>query len=317
VFAQAGQLEHFVFHAGDQIGQLAGTRLDEVKSVTLAGALFRPTALVTSGGADTLTLTTSDTQAVAALRPGDPAVAKVTLNNGHTANLKLIVAPPRPIATLISKSVEPQGPMAGPHIELVDRNELPQGATLAFSIQADAPTTFSDTLAVEIAGGDGHVLATLNLANGLVLEDSHVAVATLDTAKALNASIYGPLQFRVVEGGGDGDWQPLATLVRAPAIHEVRCAGEHGDTCELTGASLFLIYSISSDPSFNHAVVTPEGFTGFSLTVPHPRGGELFVKLHDDPTVIDHLVLGGKPQAPRAQPTPPPAKPPAATKPAH
>jgi len=293
VFAQTGLLDHFDFHVGELTVVLKGVRLDEVKGLTLGGAQFRPAALTTSHGTDTLTMVTSDPQA-AALKAGDQLQAKVMLNDGRTTSLKVAIGPRRPNISLISKSVSPGAAGAGPHIELGDKNDLPQGAALAFSIAAHDPTQFSDRDTVDIAGADGRVLTTLSLASGLVLEDAHVLVATLDTSKALNASVYGPLQFRLVDGGDEGDWQPLATLVRLPDIRQVKCRGAgRAEGCVLSGSSLFLINAVAGDAAFDHPFEVPEGFTGFDLSVPRPHGARLFLKLHDDPTTIDSLVWGG------------------------
>jgi hypothetical protein len=299
VFAQAGQLDRFTFHAGELGGVLKGARLDKVKSLNLGGARFSPDSLTTANGADTLTMVTTDTQAAQALKVGEQLTAKVALDDGRTASLRVSVDPPRPDISLISKSIGPEGPAPGPRIELGDKDDLPQGATLAFSLRANGAMSFSDHATIEIAGADGTTLTTLTLTSGLVLEDAHVAVATLDTRKALNASAFGPLLFRVVDGANVSDWRPLATLVRLPQIREVRCRADHGDACQLSGGDLFLLSAVSNEPSMGHPVEVPEGYTGFDLTVPHPRLGELYLKLHDDPAAVDRLVIAGKtPAAP-------------------
>jgi len=48
---------------------------------------------------------------------------------------------------------------------------------------------------------------------------------------------------------------------------------------------------VSSDPDFAHAVQVPDGFPGYSLPVPHPNNGLLYVKLRDDPTVASRATL--------------------------
>ncbi len=112
---------------------------------------------------------------------------------------------------------------------------------------------------------------------------------TLDTAKAFNGSAFGPLKFRILSDGAAGAWIPLATLVRLPEIHDLRCQGE--GRCELSGSNLFLIASIAGEASFAGGVDVPEGFPGSTLAVPHPRGGRLYLKLRDDPSVIDVASL--------------------------
>jgi hypothetical protein len=61
--------------------------------------------------------------------------------------------------------------------------------------------------------------------------------------------------------------------------------------CKLFGADLFLIDAVSNQAQFTHPVQVPDGFTGFSLSVPHPTDGELFVKLRDDPSAIHAVAL--------------------------
>jgi hypothetical protein len=57
--------------------------------------------------------------------------------------------------------------------------------------------------------------------------------------------------------------------------------------CKLTGSDLFLVDAIANDPAFHHAVQVPDGFPGYALPVPHPADGELYVKLRDDPSVVN------------------------------
>ena len=69
------------------------------------------------------------------------------------------------------------------------------------------------TRIIEVTTGDESSSATLNFNNGTVmLENSQVAVATLNPAKVFGGAAFGPLQFRVNSKGVVGDWQPLANL---------------------------------------------------------------------------------------------------------
>jgi hypothetical protein len=38
-------------------------------------------------------------------------------------------------------------------------------------------------------------------------------------------------------------------------------------------------------------VQVAEGYTGYVLLVPHPKGGKLYVKLHDDPSVVNPVAF--------------------------
>jgi hypothetical protein len=174
-------------------------------------------------------------------------------------------------------------------IQFAYQDEIPQIAQLTFSIHAQIPAAFSGQEKVEVATVHGAYLATLTPNNSLTLEDSQVALATLDTGKAFASSASGPLRFRVIEGGIASDWLPLATLVRLPAFRDLKCPDAPDQPCELTGSKLFLVDSVSNDPQFDHPTQVPEGFPGYVLPVPHPIGRQLYVKLHDHPSIVNSV----------------------------
>jgi hypothetical protein len=74
-------------------------------------------------------------------------------------------------------------------------------------------------------------------------------------------------------------------------LRELKCPSAAELACKLSGSSLFLVDSVSSDADFAHAVQVPDGFPGYSLPVPHPSNGLLYVKLRDDPTVVSRATL--------------------------
>ena len=119
-------------------------------------------------------------------------------------------------------------------------------------------------------------------------------MATLDPAQGVRSSAFGPLQFRVIANGVPGDWQRLATLVRLPVLKDIKCPATADLACKLSGSNLFLVDSVSSDPKFAHPVQVPDGFPGYSMPVPHPTDGNLYVKLRDDPTVVNLTTLGAQ-----------------------
>jgi hypothetical protein len=59
----------------------------------------------------------------------------------------------------------------------------------------------------------------------------------------------------------------------------------------LSGANLFLIDSVASDPEFKLTVPVPAGFVDSSLNVPRPNGTLLYLKLRDDPSTVSMMVL--------------------------
>ena len=117
-----------------------------------------------------------------------------------------------------------------------------------------------------------------------------MVLATLDTARALGASTFGLLQFRLVQDGAASDWSPLGVLVRLPSLRELRC--REGRACELGGDDLFLLDAVSGDAAFDHAARVPEGYPGHLLSVPHAGAGRLlYIRLHDDPKVVSEATF--------------------------
>jgi hypothetical protein len=220
----------------------------------------------------------------------------------------------RPSAILISKYVQKDSgagdAAAKSNIQIANPDELPQNAVLMFSLKAETPEKFSRAEKIEVATADGSYSTMLTLANGLTLQDRHTAVAKLDPAKAFGSSAFGPLRFRVVtDDGVKGDWQPLATLVRLPSFESLQCTDEPQVACKLRGSDLFLVDSIAQTQQFMSPVQVPDGFPGRVLPVPHPLdGGELYVKLRDDPSVVNVVTLtpqiaGGKKKAEKQEAT--------------
>ncbi len=291
-FSDAGHLDGFEIHAGDVQGVLKGSRLDEVAGLSIGGMAFVPGELSTQHGTDELPMVTQDAQAAAALKPGATPSAKVTLKDGRSFPLKATVAAPRPRVQLIGKSVQASHTSSVSNIQLANQDELPQDAKLTFSLRAQSPAAFSRDETIEVATADEGFTAALSVANGgIQLEDARVALVTLDPAKAFGPSAAGPLRFRVLVNGVGGDWQELATLVRLPMLKELKCPASADMGCKLSGSDLFLVDSLSGNAQFDHPVQVPDGFPGSVLAAPHPGNGRLYVKLRDDPSVINSAAL--------------------------
>jgi hypothetical protein len=300
-FLDAGRFDGFTLHAGDTQGVLKGGSLDEVASLSIGKLVFTPGEVSNRRGRDSLPMMAQDPAPAAALAQGSSLVAKVTLKDGRSFKLTAVVDASRPRVSLLGKSVWPSPSSGESNIQLANQDELPQDARLSFSLRAQLPAVFGRDQAIEVATTDESFSTTLNLANGgLRLSDSQVAVATLDPAKAFGFSAFGPLQFRVIANGVQGDWQPLANLVRLPALKELKCPAAADQPCRLSGSDLFLVEAVSADPQFANAVPVPDGFPGYVLPVPRPAGGKLYVKLRDDPGVVNQAALA-------VQALPPPA----------
>jgi hypothetical protein len=290
-FADAGRVDGFSIHSGDIVGILKGNRLDEVAKLSFKNTLFVPGELTSNHGIDELPMVAQDPSAVIALKPERGVAVKVALKDGRTLASLGSVDSPRPAVTLLNMQVQPSPSGIDSNIQLSHPTELPQDAILTFSLRTQSPAAFARDENIEIAAGD-ETSTVLSFANGgVVLENSQVAVATLNPAKAFGGAAFGPLQFRVNSKGVVGDWQPLANLVRLPTLKALKCPASPELACKLSGANLFLIDSISDDPQFTRAVKVPDGFLGNALPVPHPQGGSLYVKLRDNPSVINSTTL--------------------------
>jgi hypothetical protein len=274
----------------------------------LAGINFQPGALSRANQHDELKLTTQDGAVKTKLEVGQSLTAQVTLKDSRTLDLKITVAAPRPKVTLLSKSVQIENTDPPPMIHLGNPDELPQDGRLNFFLKAQVPETFSPSTKVEVATADEsfHVLLTVKDGN-LTLQDSKTVFAVLDPMKLLGPSAFGPLKLRAVSTDGvEGDWQPLVNLVRMPELKAIHCttlakpvpprvAAEKPDLpesqCTLTGDKLFLIDAISADPDFSSPVTVPDGFIEASLSLSVPRGKGVYIKLRDDPSTVDTVVM--------------------------
>ena len=302
-FAEAGHLESFALHAGDGEGVLRGNRLDEVETLAVQGVEFVPGVLSSAAGHDELAMRARDTQSAALLRQGDPTKAKVRLRDGRMLDVQVSVEAPRPSAVLIGENARLASSGRDGEIQLASEDELPRDAQLTFAVRAKSPGSFARDEKIEVATVDGSASTVLGVGTGgMTLQNSKVAVATLEPAKAFGFSAFGPLQFRRISDGVAGDWQRLATLVRLPLLKGVECPGTPADTCKLSGANLFLLDSVSGDSQFTHPTQVPDGFTGQALPVERPTQGRLYVRLRDDPSVVSSVVFDiPPPPAPQPQ----------------
>ena len=277
--------------------------LANVASLSLQGLDFLPAPATDNMGSDALRMEVSS--AAPGLQPGEAAKAKVILRDGRTYTVNVSVAAPRPSVELVGKSVQISTRSHQSNIELASEDQLPQDAQLIFSVRAKSPAIFGRDANIEVASQDEAFATTLSLANrSITLADTKVAVATFDPAKAFGFSAFGPLKFRVVNSGVAGDWQPLVTLVRLPLLQALQCPAAAEQACKLTGSNLFLVDSVSGDPEFKEAVEVPDGFPGRALPVPRPGKSGLYVKLRDDPTVVNVAALDAEelPAPPTATP---------------
>ncbi|WP_294193341.1 hypothetical protein [uncultured Sphingomonas sp.] len=271
-YAEASRIDGFTLHAGDAAGVMTGARLDQIASLAVGNAVFLPGALTRSGTSDRLELAAP----AAAFTAGQTPSARATLSDGRSVVVAVKVLPPRPDATLLSRSSTPLRPRTVP-IRLFDDAVIASDSRLTFSLRADAGTSFRSGDAIEVAADGGTTRLPAQL------QDNHVAVASLDPA-ALGLGAHGPLRYRIVQGEVAGDWRSLGTLVRLPTLAGVSCAGSGaGATCTIAGNELFLLQSVGGTN-------VPDGFTGASITVPRAPSATLVLRDAPDANAVIDLA---------------------------
>lgn len=290
-YAEAASLDRLTLSAGDATALLTGTRLDEVARVSLDDVTWTPTALNRVQDIDQLSMTAG--RSTADLEPGKHAFAEVLLRDGRKLKVHVTVNPPRPQIVLLSKGAQDEASEAPSPVHLGSPDDLPVERRLVFFLKSKVPSTFPRDQKIEVAATDGSFRTTLSLADGsLMLEDASTALGIVEPLARFGSSAFGPLEARAVSASGaTGDWLPLGTLVRQPGFKELRCPRAASKPCSLTGSNLFLATAISATLGFDDPVAVPPDFTGTQLTVPHPAGGTLYVKLRDDPVTVQTLTL--------------------------
>jgi hypothetical protein len=312
-YSEPASLTALELHAGDTTADLTGSSLDQVQQLTIGNLIFSPAPPSTPSNQDTATptpapsnpdtrlrLTLPPNSQAPKLRVGDRLTAHLTLKDGRTLSLPVNVAPPRPSVTLLNKSV---GQSTASPLHLADQNDLPVNQQLTFSLKSVAP--FARTGQLEITNADESLHTMLNVANGtLVLQNPHTLLASFDPLKTFGTSAFGPLRLRpVAPDGTAGDWLPLVTLVRLPTLNELHCPADPAQLCTVTGSSLYLIDSISTDAAFTSPTSVPEGFIGTSITLPRPAKTGFYLRLRDDPTAANTVTLPILPQPYSATPS--------------
>ena len=302
-FAEPARIESLRLHAGDTSATLTGASLNQVKSLTLPAVTkdlpytperptIRDSAQDLPAPPTSLTLKLPPEAKVPAVKPGDRVTAQVHLEDGRTLETSTIVMPPRPAVSLLSKRVESTAnPAPASPIQISSPDDLPLGARLIFFLKSTA--SFPRNEQIEIASNDGSLRTVLNVAAGtLILQDSHTILATFDPLKIFGPSTFGPFHLRALTTDGtEGEWLPLATIVRLPTLTELRCPTSVTLPCQLSGSALYLIDSLSPDLAFNTPTQVPEGFVDTSLAIPHPIAGTFFLRLRDDLTTTHAASL--------------------------
>jgi hypothetical protein len=292
-YSEPAKLDGLTYHSGDSSAQLTGASLNQVQKLVLNDLIFTPPPNADAASENKLQLTLPSDSNPPQLRPGTSLTAQVFLKDGRTLTLPITVAPSRPSVSLISKNINRSADTA---IQLADPDDLPVNQQLAFSLKSGQP--FPRTASIEIANSDESLHTSLSVASGgLVLQNPHTLLATLDPLKAFGTSAFGPLRLRpVAPDGTTGDWLPLATLVRLPTLKDLRCPSDATQPCVVSGSDLYLVDSFALNQDFTDPTYVPEGYVGNTLALPRPPKTGFFLKLRDDPTAANPVTLPILPQ---------------------
>jgi hypothetical protein len=326
-FAEPATVAAIELHAGDKTLMLRGTRLTQIDHITLGDLNFTPAATSSDDPATALHFALPPTVPSPPTNIDEHLTAKLTLRDGRTLTVPVIISAPRPIITLLRKS-----PVANPNatITLTNPDDLALTTPLTFTLKSPSPFPRNGQIEIETLDGTLRTVLTLAPSGGLLLQDPHTLVATLDPLRSFGPSAFGQLHLRAIYPPNSSknpsprpepasasaadkpatpsddpnwpasDWLPLANLVRLPTFTLLQCPTDPTQPCTLTGSSLFLLDSVATDPAFANPVPIPDGFTSDTLTLPHPIAATLFLKLRDDPATIDTAILPTPPPPPTA-----------------
>ena len=300
-FAEPAKITSVDVHASDPSLLVTGAKLGEIASLTLGDLVFKPAASETAENSVRLSLPSG--ASAPPTKVGDHLTAKVRLRDGRTLTVPVDVSAPRPVVTLLRKTADtpPNAP-----ILLANSDDLPLSQSLSFTLKSASSFPRNGQVEIETLDGTLRTVLTLAPSGGLLLQDPHTVVASLDPLRSFGPSAFGPLHLRAVfpapptsqAGAGSAeqesrasDWLALATLVRLPALTQMQCPADVAQPCTLTGSNLFLLQAVSSSPAFADPVSVPDGYTGSTLSVPHVAASTLFVRLRDDPEAINPAIV--------------------------
>jgi len=319
-FAEPAHITGAEIHAADRTIVLDGTNLAEVEKLSLGDLVFTPIPSTDADSPNELRLALPTNAPAPPTHLNDHLTASISLRDGRTLSLPVVVSLARPVLTILSKNIQPT---PGQIISLPDANDLPLSQRLTFTLKSATPFPRDGQVEIETLDGTLRTVLTLAPSGGLLLQDPHTIVATLDPLRSFGPSAFGPLHLRAVypipPNSHDrhnrepehetttpehsaatpatepepptSDWLPLATLVRLPDLTLLQCPTDTTQSCTLTGSSLFLIQSISTDPTFSNSIPVPDGFTGTTLSLPQPSAATIFLHLRDDPGPIDPAII--------------------------
>ncbi|MDB5702200.1 MAG: hypothetical protein JWL66_2399 [Sphingomonadales bacterium] len=277
---EAGSLDDFVIHAGDDEALLTGSRLDQVTGVTVGTLNFQPGALTRVDRQDRLTLRAVDIAAATAL-DGKSQSADVTFIGGRHKKVDVTFAPRRAAVTLLHVTGQSPDRHGNLMIALPASQVFAQDARLSFAFRLEGSTALSGRETIEIGTADGRVATMIQPGKGYDLQDASTGIVAFGPADALGPTGYGPLRFRVVSNDAASAWTPLPIVARLPEIRSLVCA--RGKACRISGNKLFLIKAVGTTKDLAKAQDIPDGFVATEIMTPAGPDGRIYLQLRDAP----------------------------------
>ncbi|MGP7794444.1 hypothetical protein [Sphingomonas sp. CLY1604] len=289
---EVGRLDDLTLAAGDDEAVLTGSRLDQVRSVTIGKATLQPGALSRADGSDRLVLVPADPAALRALGAGTRLAAAVTFTGDRHKTVPLTVAPARPDPVLLQRSARPPQRTGALAIALSPDDAFAQDAAVSFAFRLDAGSPLTGREIVEVAAADGGASVQRTAGKGYDVQDATTGIVSLVPRDRLGPLVHGRLRFRVIQGGVASRWAPLGTAIRLPEVHGLTCPS--ATRCILDADRLFLVRAIATDDRFATVQAVPDGFTGntLDLTIPATAKAKLYLRLRDAPEAIGMVSPG-------------------------
>lgn len=286
------RVRSIAFSPGDAVAVVRGAHLEQIRSVQIDHQEFTPGALLHPPDGEELDLAAPEPD-LRTIAPLATRMARVSLRDGRRLESAAVVAAARPGGVLLDKTVD-----HAPHGERVairlDGNDVAADEEpVRFAVHADARTSFNRDSAVDVASADGQFFAPLTIGHGLVLENAQTVIGSFTPQSLFGPLAFGPLQYRIDNGGVPGEWQDLVRLVRLPELLDVDCGDAAAGAVRVSGHDLYLLARLGAGSDAAHLVDVPEGFTGSSLSVPAAGAAALSYVLIDDPAHVHHLEPGG------------------------
>jgi hypothetical protein len=193
-FAEPAEVTAMHLHAADTLLHLEGERLDQVASVAVGDLTFAPQTTEADDAENSLVLTLPVGAKPPPTHAGQSLTAVLTLKDGRSVRAEFDVLPPRPSIVLLSKTASP---MTG-NIALPGNDDLPLSSTLTFTLKSRDSFPRNGRIEIETLDGALRTVLTLAPSGGLVLQDPHTVVASLDPLRSFGPSAFGKLRLRAL-----------------------------------------------------------------------------------------------------------------------